>query len=105
MKIKVSTSLLTTLVLLTGSVAAQQPLIGFTSNRSAPTSNITGQRLCNPPVTICPNALPAPVDEWAGGAAYSPFRDSVWHTQGTRLQESTTALGSRTMCTNFAPGN
>lgn len=74
-------------LLLAGIIPAQD-LVGFTAQVD---SNLTRQRICQPPGTVCPNALPAPGQPWAGGAVYSPFEPSIWHTNGTRLQSNRVA--------------
>ncbi len=43
--------------------------------------------VCDPPIVHCTNVLPPPTVDWAGGAAYDPMRDVVWHTEGTRILE------------------
>jgi hypothetical protein len=80
------TATLSAVALLGGALTSQSgPLIGFTAN--AASSNITVQRLCDPPLTDCTNALPVPSQPYAGGLAYDPMRNSTWHTQGTRILE------------------
>lgn len=72
------------------SILAAQPLIGFTARNFSPmSSRITSQVMCNPALTVCNQALPPPSQNYAGGAAYSPWRHSIWHTEGTRLLELT----------------
>jgi hypothetical protein len=76
------------LPLLVSLLPAQQRLIGFTV-KSTPveSTTITRQTLCTTPNLVCADALPWPTVPYAGGAAYSPMKQSVWHSEGFRLQE------------------
>jgi len=61
-------------------------LIGFASDPAAALAgDILQQELCDPATRVCPSPLPAPTVPHAGGAAYSAFDRTVWHTQGTRI--------------------
>ncbi|MEZ5965599.1 MAG: hypothetical protein R3F56_17325 [Planctomycetota bacterium] len=64
-------------------------LIGFASDSASTLPpHILQQAVCNPGNRVCPSPLPAPAVAYAGGAAYSAFNRSVWHTQGTRIVET-----------------
>jgi hypothetical protein len=73
---------------LTAPLAAQGgPLIGFGADPAGAQPALMRQALCNPTGVVCTNVLPAPVAAHAGGAAFDPRRESVWHSEGTRLFE------------------
>lgn len=69
--------------------AQSGPLIGFGADLNGSNSAILDQALCNPAMVVCTNVLPGPAQPHAGGAAFDPHRESLWHTEGTRLFEVT----------------
>ncbi|MBK8979649.1 MAG: hypothetical protein IPM29_27435 [Planctomycetes bacterium] len=93
-------ALLTTAAAALASAAAAQsgPLIGFGADPLGANPATLRQALCNPAATACLNTLPAPAEAWSGGAAVDPVRNSLWHSQGTRLLE----LGLDTCATGCA---
>lgn len=69
--------------------AVRGNLIGFASDSSTTLQpEILRQTLCTAGARVCPSPLPPPSVAHAGGAAYSAFNRSLWHTQGTRLVET-----------------
>ena len=79
----------------TSSVSAQR-LIGYAGNNAS--SLILRQNICNTPFTVCTNAMAVLPDPFSGGLAFDPQRESVWHTQGTRLQELLVGNASGAQC-------
>jgi hypothetical protein len=82
----------TVVTLLAAAASAQLTrgrLIGFASDAGALVPpQVVNQTLCAAGARACPSPLPAPTAAHAGGAAYSAFNRSVWHTEGTRIVET-----------------